>query len=64
MSDLRRTRTRQFEPVNTANIENLDEYIEEMYSDSVDEKIKAIRNILYLTQEPSYLEYMINHGIS
>ena len=62
MSDLRNTRTKQFEPVNTADIEKLDDYIEEMYSDSVDEKIKTIKKVLYLTQEPTYLEFMINHG--
>lgn len=45
-----------------ADIEKLDDYLEEMYSDSTEVKVQAARHILTLAQDPECLEYMINHG--
>lgn len=57
-----RPRTRQSDKGATADIDHLDEYIEQMYSDTVTEKIAAAMNILSLCQYAEYLEIMLNHG--
>ena len=61
MSELTRTRNRQYETMHLASIERLDEYIEQLYSDSSDEKIQVARQLLYLMHEAESLEVMISH---
>mmetsp|Transcript_34724 Transcript_34724/g.6255 ORF Transcript_34724/g.6255 Transcript_34724/m.6255 type:complete len:87 (+) Transcript_34724:55-315(+) len=49
------------EGVHSADIEKIDDYIEEMYSDSLQDKLEAVKHLLILSQDAECLEYMINH---
>lgn len=61
MSELYRTKGRQFETMHTANINHLDDYIELLYSDKTEDKIHSSRNILFLLNEAESIEVMLNH---
>ena len=61
MSELMRTKGRQYETMHTANINHLDDYIELLYSDKTEDKIHSARNILYLLNEAESIEVILNH---
>ena len=61
MTDLTRTRGRQYETMHIANINHIDEYIELLYSDKLEDKIHSARNLLYLLNEAESIEIMLNH---
>ena len=53
--------TRLKEIVNSAAIEKLDDYIEDLYADRADSQIRASSQILYLLHEADYLEVIVSH---
>ena len=61
MTDLLRTKGRQYETMHTANINHIDDYIEHLYSDKTEDKIHSARNLLYLLNEAESIEVMLNH---
>ena len=46
---------------NTVQITEIDTYIEHLYSDDMDSKLKGCISILYLCFSAEYMEEMINH---
>lgn len=47
---------------NQVSIEKIDNYIEELYSDDHDSKIKGCVAVLYLCYSIENMEYMLQHG--
>ena len=47
---------------NQVSIEKIDNYIEELYSDDHDSKIRGCVAVLYLCYSIENMEYMLQHG--
>ena len=47
--------------VHNANIDKLDDYIEQLYSDNPEDQVLVAKQILYLLHEPEYLEAIVSH---
>lgn len=56
-----KTKGRQHDAMHIASINHLDDYIELLYSDKIEDKIRSARSLLYLLNEAESIEIMLNH---
>jgi hypothetical protein len=61
MSDLYRTKGRPHDSTPSASIHHIEAYIELLYSDKTEDKIKSAQSILFLLNEAESIEVILNH---